>query len=204
MPEATRPRIAPVEPPYEPEAERLLREMMLPATMRDKPTYEAFAQHPPLKFMRTWVKHPTLTEAFQSVRNWVHAGSLVPARERELIALRICAHTGFHAEWGIRVDAYGTKVGLTEAQVEATALPGVSDAWSPEDAALVRFVDELHATSQVGDEVWEQLAQRWSEPQLIELLFLVGWYHTVCFVGTGLRVEGEEWAPAYPAGGIGA
>jgi 4-carboxymuconolactone decarboxylase len=197
------PRIAPVEAPYEPEAEQLLREMMLPAAMRDVPAYQAFAEHPPLAFLRTWVKHPDLTRAFQSVRNFVHAGSLVAARERELLALRICALTGFHAEWGIRVDAYGTKAGLSEEEIEATAIPGVSPVWNEHDRALVQFVDELHETSQVSDEVWAAMTERWSEPELIELLFLVGWYHTVCFVGTGIRVEGEPWAPAYPANGIG-
>ena len=193
------PRISPVEPPYQPDVEEMLREMMLPATMRDVPTYEAFAQHPPLRFMRTWVRHLPLTRAFQDVRNWVHSGSLVPARERELIALRVCARTGFEAEWGIRVDAYGTKIGLSEEAIAATALGDADDpAFEGGDAALVRFVDELHDTSQVSDSTWAALAERWDDAQLIELLFFVGWYQTICFVGNGVRVEGEEWAPPYP------
>jgi hypothetical protein len=88
--------------------------------------------------------------------------------------------------------------------VQATAAPGIDPAWNAEDVALVRMVDELHETSQVPDEAWRLLAERWNEAQLIELLFLVGWYHAICFVGTGIRVEGEPWAPPYPTDGIGA
>jgi alkylhydroperoxidase family enzyme len=177
----------------------MLREMMLPASMRNVATYEAFNEHPPLRFMRTWVHHLPLTRAFQDVRDWVHSGSLVPPRERELIALRVCSRTGFRVEWSIRVDAYGTKVGLSEEAVTATAIGQPDDpAFTVEDAALIRFVDQLHDTSMVTDEVWNQMSGRWSEPQLLELLFLVGWYHAIAFVGNGAQVDGEEWARAYP------
>jgi hypothetical protein len=197
--ENAQPRIAPVEPPYDADTEAMLREMMLPASMRDVPTYEAFAEHPPLKFMRTWVHHLPLTRAFQDVRDWVHSGSLLEARERELLALRVCARTGFRAEWSIRVNAYGTKIGLSEDAVRATALGAADDdAFSPADAAIIRLVDELHDNSRVNDSTWAALAETWSEQQLLELLFYVGWYHAICFFGNGVRAQGEDWAPPYP------
>lgn len=196
------PRIPPMTEPYPPTVTRMLQDMMLPKPMRGQKVYEDFAEQKPLKFMRTWVHHLPLTQAFQDVRDWVHSGSRLPARERELVALRVCALTGFEAEWSIRVFAYGTKIGLSEAIIEATATASPDDAvWPPEDAALVRLVDELHASGNVTDETWHRLAERRDEAELLELLFFVGWYHTIAFVGNGVRVEGEDWAVPYPTPG---
>ncbi len=63
---------------------------------------------------------------------------------------------------------------------------------------LVRFVDELHDSGRVPDELWSSLTERWSAEQLLELLVLVGWYHVIAFVANGARVELEEWAATFP------
>jgi 4-carboxymuconolactone decarboxylase len=196
------PRIAPVAPPYAPEVAQLLGDMMLPKPMRGQQIYDDFAKQEPLKFMRTWVHHLPLTRIFQDVRDWVHSDSVLPARERELIALRVCALTGFEVEWGIRVFAYGTKVGLTESTIEATATCAAGDpVWSQQDSAVIGLVDELHASGGVTDPTWRRVAERWSVPELLELLFFAGWYHTIAYIGNGVRVEGEHWAAPYPAPG---
>jgi len=59
-------------------------------------------------------------------------------------------------------------------------------------------VDELHDTARVSDDLWAALARHWSEPQLLELLLLAGWYHAISFVGNGARVELEAWAARFP------
>jgi len=65
----------------------------------------------------------------------------------------------------------------------------------------VRLVDELHDTARVSDELWAALARHWTEPQLLELLLLAGWYHAISFVGNGARVALEDWAARFPPAG---
>ena len=61
------------------------------------------------------------------------------------------------------------------------------------DSLLLRLVDELHDSSSVSDALWEELAALWTEPQLIELLMLAGWYHAISYtVHVGEHVHAGE------------
>jgi 4-carboxymuconolactone decarboxylase len=71
--------------------------------------------------------------------------------------------------------------------------------WSARQVLLIRLVDELHETSRVSDELWEQLASNWSAEQLVELVALVGQYHTVSFLTNALDVDLEDFAQRFPA-----
>jgi alkylhydroperoxidase family enzyme len=59
--------------------------------------------------------------------------------------------------------------------------------------------DELHATSEISDELWEALRDQWSDEQLIELLILAGWYRTISYVINAARLEPEPWAARLPS-----
>lgn len=193
------PRIPPVDQPFSAEQARVLATMMQPKSVAANPVYQALAQREPTRFFRTWLHNVPLACAFQSVREWMHGSSLVPARERELIALRVCALCGFHAEWGLRVAIYGEKVGLSPEQIRATATgPTEGDPWKASDVVLLQAVEQLHASAHIEDETWERLAELWRPAQLLELLFIVGWYHTLSFVGNGARIAGEEWGAPHP------
>ena len=51
----------------------------------------------------------------------------------------------------------------------------------------------------MSDALWDALAAHWTQPQLLELLLVVGWYHAIAFLLNGFRVEREEWAAVFPA-----
>ena len=61
------------------------------------------------------------------------------------------------------------------------------------------MADSLHASSAVGEGLWQRLGTHFSDEQLIECLLLVGFYHAVSFVVNGLRVELEDYAPRFSA-----
>ena len=75
--------------------------------------------------------------------------------------------------------------GLSAEQVASTAT-GVDAADDPAgqsgDALLVRLADELHDTATVSDELWAQLAGRYTDQQLLELIVTAGWYRTIAYV----------------------
>ena len=182
------PRIAPLEAPFAPEIEASLRAMM----PRNSPL-------PPLALFRVLVRDPRLAEAMTALgRFLLGRDCALDLHDRELVIDRVCARCGCEYEWGVHVTAYGARAGLSPAQLEATRTGDAgAPVWNEREALLVRLVDELHDTARVSDDLWAALAGHWTEPQLLELLLLAGWYHAISFVGNGARVELEEWAARF-------
>jgi len=90
--------------------------------------------------------------------------------------------------------AFGPRVGLEPTQLAATVVGTADDpAWSERDRLLVRLVNELHDTATVSDRLWEALRIHWSVPELLELLFVVDWYHAISYLANSARVELEDW-----------
>jgi len=184
------PRIAPLEAPFAPEIDASLRAMM----PRNSPL-------PPLALFRVLVRDPRLAEAMTALgRFLLGRDCALDLHDRELVIDRVCARCGCEYEWGVHVTAYGARAGLSPAQLEATRTGDAgAPVWNERQALLVRLVDELHDTARVSDDLWAALARHWSEPQLLELLLLAGWYHAISFVGNGARVELEAWAARFPS-----
>lgn len=184
-------RIAPLEPPYSPAVAAALDRVM-PAGV------------PPLALFRTLAVN-------ERVFLRLMAGGLldrgtITLRERELVIDRTCARCGSEYEWGVHVAFFAERVGLTPAQVAATA--GADQSVLPDrERLLLRLVDELHGRAQVSDALWEALRKEWSEEQLIELIALAGFYHLISFVTNALRIPPETYGARFPraaeAGGAG-
>ena len=74
-------------------------------------------------------------------------------------------------------------------------------AGTPEQASVFRLADELHRTSTISDELWQTLAARFDEPQILELIVTAGWYHVIGYVCNGAHVQVEQWARPFPQAG---
>lgn len=189
QPSPTTPRIAPAAPPYPAEVEAALHAMMPPGSDLE-----------PLRAFRTLARHLPLAEAMLPLGRFLLGRALpIGMRERELLIDRVCARCGCEYEWGVHALYFGARVGLTPEELAATVTAGGGDPiWAERDRLLVRLVDELHDTAQVSDGLWTALARHWTEPQLLAMLLLVGWYHAISFVLNGARVELEAYAPRFP------
>ena len=178
-------RIAPVEPPYE-EAAQTRFDAIMPEGVE------------PLVLFRTLARNPRVFERFMA-GGLLDKGS-ISMRDRELVIDRTTARCGSEYEWGVQVAFFGERVGLTPDQVTAIATgPADDPAFEERDQLLLKLCDELHETSQVGDDLWAELTEHWSDEQLIELVVLAGFYHTVSFVTNALRVPLEPYAARFPA-----
>ena len=183
------PRITPLQPPYEPEVEGLLRRWMPPGAAVE-----------PLALFRTLAVHRDLMSRMRPLGSGILGHGTVPARDREIVLHRTCARAGAEYEWGVHAVAFAEAVGLTADQVAATAVGTADDlAWSPGDRALIRLADELHETSTVSDELWEELAGAYDQEQLLELLVIAGWYRALAYVINAARLPAEPWAARFPA-----
>jgi alkylhydroperoxidase family enzyme len=178
-------RLAPVEPPYAEGVAETLASMMPPGM-------------PPLLLFRTVAHNPRVLTKIRN-GNLLDRGSL-ERRHREIVILRTTARCGCEYEWGVHVAYFAEKVGLGPAELVATVHGGADDpVWSDAERTLVRLVDELHDRARVSDTLWEALREHWSEAQLVELVVLVGFYHTISFSVNGLGVALEPDAARFPA-----
>jgi alkylhydroperoxidase family enzyme len=183
------PRIAPLEPPYEPRVADSLAKWMPPAS-----TIE------PLKLFRTLVRSPEMSTGLRALGAAILGPrSSIAPREREILIDRTAALCGCEYEWGVHVTAFGQAVGLTPEALRATAGGAPSDPlWTEREALLLRLADELHQTAHVSDELWCALAARWDVSQILELLVVAGMYHAIAYVANGAQVTLEEWAARFP------
>jgi 4-carboxymuconolactone decarboxylase len=180
---ATSPRIQPLEPPYEPEVEAYLTKL-LPADSGLEP----------LHIFRTLAVNFDLATRMRPLSAGLLAHGTIDPHERELVILRTTVLNGAEYEWGVHATFFKE---LSLEEIEATA--GSADKWTGSDALLIRMCDELHATSEISDELWEALRDQWSDEQLLELLILAGWYRTISYVINAARLEPETWAARLPS-----
>ena len=123
-------------------------------------------------------------------------------RQREIVIDRTTARLGCEYEWGVHITFFAEPAGLTPAHVAAT-VTGRSDAacWSAEDQALVELVDDLVDRRTIGETTWTALCVHFDEPQILEAIALVGFYHTISFLCRGLDLPLESYAARFPVTG---
>jgi alkylhydroperoxidase family enzyme len=66
------------------------------------------------------------------------------------------------------------------------------------DAALLRVVDELDATSGLSDATWALLRARFDDRQLIEIPVVVGNYKLVAYLLNSLQIQPPDDLPRLP------
>jgi alkylhydroperoxidase family enzyme len=156
----------------------------------------------PLALFRTLAVHPELMSRMRPLGSGILNHGEVPPRDREIVLHRTCARAGAEYEWGVHAIAFAQAVGLSAEQLAATAAgPEAADdpCWSEADARLVRLADQLHDTNAVSDELWAQLAECYTDRQLLELVVTAGWYRTLAYVINAARIPLEPWAPRFPS-----
>ncbi len=186
------PRIAPLDPPYDPDIAAALAKWMPPGS-----------KIAPLKLFRTLVRSPEISSRLRALGAGILGPrSLIAPRDREILVHGTAALCGCEYEWGVHATAYGEAVGLTPEALRATASGAANDpVWTGRDALLVRLADELHHTAHVSDQLWTALSAHWDVPQLIELLIVAGAYRLIAYVANGAQVALEEWAARFPESG---
>ena len=181
-----KPRIAPVTSPSPEAAESLAK---LPSQ-----------DGRPLNIFATLAHHPLLLKRFMALGGVFLALNQLPAREREIVILRVAWRTGSVYEFGQHTRA-GLASGLSEDDIARVARTG-SEGWQPADAALLDAVDEIQASDRVGDDTWAELAGRYTEAELLELLALVGFYRMTAGILNSAGVEPEPGAAGWPPGAL--
>ncbi|MEQ0563209.1 carboxymuconolactone decarboxylase family protein [Amycolatopsis sp. NEAU-NG30] len=180
-------RIEPVEPPYDAETADALDRL-----------------GPPLQLFRVWARRPALARGVASWgRYYFSRQSALSVRQRELVIDRTTALCGAGYEWGVHVAAFAAKAGLDAAQIRSLGAGSpAGPCWDAADRAVLVAVDELRATSDLGDATWAELVGAAGEDGALEVLLLCGWYHAISFTVRALRLPPEPGTEPLPAAGI--
>lgn len=179
------PRIAPLEPPYPPAVAADLERIMP----------EGVA---PLILFRTMARNPRVF-ARMFAGGLLDKGAL-SLRQREIVIDRTTARLGCEYEWGVHIAFFAARAGLDDRQVAAT-VQGPADApcWSGAEQALIAAVDDLVDRRTIAPAAWTGLAAHFDEAQILEVIALVGYYHTISFLCRALDLPLESYAARFPA-----
>jgi 4-carboxymuconolactone decarboxylase len=128
------------------------------------------------------------------MRRWLVFGnhvlfkSTVPARERELVILRVGWLCEAEYEWAQHVRI-GKQSGLTDDEVHRIKVGPTAKGWSERDVLLLRATDELHKEACISDPTWQGLNKYYNVQQLMDIVFAVGQYTLVSMALNTLGVQ---------------
>ena len=145
----------------------------------------------PLNVFTTLGRHPELFRAWIGLGSMLLMNGTLSDRDRELAILRTAHLRSCGYEWEHH-SGLALLAGLTEAEVGALRLDSDAHDWADDDRMVLTAADELHASGTLSDATWTELATRFGEHELIELVMLIGHYHMVAFTLNALRVQNEE------------
>lgn len=179
-------RIDAVVPPYQPAVARRL-EAMMPAGA------------PPIGLFRTFVRNLPMAEAMAGWGAYELSRSLsLTMRDREILIDRTCARCGAEYEWGVHVMVFAERVGLTPEQLTSLTHGSPADhCWTWRERLLIRAADALHDASDIDDPLWADLADELTDAELLDVIFLCGWYHAISYAARVTRVDLEPAAPRF-------
>lgn len=149
----------------------------------------------PLNIFGMLGHHPKLLKRFNLLGGFLLNKGLVPAREREIVILRIGWKAKAVYEFG-QHTIIGKDVGLTDAEIAGIA--GGTHEWSAGDAALIAMADDLADDDCVSDATWAALAADWESDQIIELIVTAGFYRLVSGFLNSTGVPLDDGVPGFP------
>lgn len=178
-------RIEPGKPPFSDAVQSVFDRLMPPGV-------------PPLVLFTTLARSERAFSRFMAA-SLLDKGP-VSLRDREIMINRTCARCRSEYEWGVHLSLFAKAVGFSEAEVAATMGPSMSSCWNIHEQLIVRLADELHDTSSISDALWDGLRAEFSDEQIVELILLGGFYHTVAYLTNGLKLPLEQYAARFPQG----
>ncbi len=151
----------------------------------------------PLNIFGTIAHHPRLLKRFMNFAGLFLNKGLLPAREREIVILRVGWNCQSVYEFG-QHTVIGQRVGLSLIEIEALTKTSNEYQWSDRDKTLIAMSDDLCNDNCVSESTWKKLADDWKEDELIELVMVAGTYRLVSGFLNTMGVELDQDTPGWP------
>lgn len=142
-----------------------------------------------LIFSRVLVRHPGMYRTFVPYLAELIARTNLPPRDRQIVCLhmlQLCDET-YEKTHHVTISR---RSGMTDEEI-AAVLAGHGDCLTESDRTVMRATEELFRDQRIGDATWSKLAERYSQQQLMELVFLAGCYQTMAMLtkSFGMQLE---------------
>jgi len=144
-----------------------------------------------LNVFGTLAHHPELLRHWLVFAGYLLSKSTLPPRLRELVVLRVGWRCHSPYEWGQHVWV-GRRAGVTDEDLARIGAGPDVDGWSDAERAALRAADELIDRHTLADATWQALADCFTTPQVLDLVFLVGQYQLVSSALNACRVERDD------------
>lgn len=144
-----------------------------------------------LNIFRTMANHPKMLKKFLVYGGYILAGSTLPARERELVILRIGYLCQAGYEWTQHVRI-AREAGMSDEEIRSCVSGPQTPGLSAADKALLQATDELHHDQHISDAAWAELAKHFSKQQMMDMVMTAGQYTMVSMALNSFGVQLEE------------
>jgi 4-carboxymuconolactone decarboxylase len=150
-----------------------------------------------LNIFGTLANHPDLLRRWLVFATHVLSKSSLGERDRELLILRTGWNCRSRYEWGQHV-LIARRCGITDDEIDRVRSGPEAAGWDGADRLLLQAADELHERQTLDDATWAALADRYTVPQLLDLVATVGNYHLVAMFLNATNVELDAGVPDTP------
>lgn len=150
-----------------------------------------------INLISTLSHHRPLMEAWGPFGGYILRGSTLPDRDREMVILRTAWLNEAEYEWGHHARA-ARAAGMTDEEIRNVAVGENAGPWTSFERYLLRAATELHRGSAISERTWAFLKARYTDQQMIDLIFTVGQYRMVSMALRSIRVEPDEGLEPFP------
>jgi 4-carboxymuconolactone decarboxylase len=142
-----------------------------------------------LNYSRVVAKHTDIYGVYIPFLAQLIENSKLPPRERELVCLRILSLCGETYELGHH-RTIARNGGMSEDEIAAACI-GEGECLSTFDRVVLRATEQLYRDQNISDAEWKELSGRYSEVQLMDLVFLAGCYVMMAMTTKTFGVDPE-------------
>ncbi len=148
----------------------------------------------------TMANHPALAKDWLQFGGHILSRSTLPARDREVLILRIGWLCRSEYEWAQHARI-GKAAGLSDADLQRIMDGPEAAGLAGHDTLLIQAVDELHEDAFISDETWSALAKTYDTQQMMDLVFTVGQYNMVSMALNSFGVQLDPGLTGFPPQG---
>ncbi|HKS55488.1 MAG TPA: carboxymuconolactone decarboxylase family protein [Steroidobacteraceae bacterium] len=150
---------------------------------------EMLASRPDYNVYKTLAHHVDLYNRWSPLGRFVMTESSLPAREREIVMLRMGWLCQSEYEWAQHARIAKAQAGVTSEEIHRIAEGAAAAGWSEFDRTLLRMVDELRYEAMISDGTWQALRAKYSVQQVMEAIYTASQYQLVSMALNTLGVQ---------------
>jgi alkylhydroperoxidase family enzyme len=170
------PYLKPCEPPYSP-------------AVRDDLAGLMPAGEPPIALFRVLAHNPRILSRFRASR--LLDRGLLPARERELLILRVSRLCDCEYEWSVHAAVFAAISDVNKADLRATLQETAEDPLSPRERVMLAAAGELVTRRRLTRPTTAALHSVLGAAEVVELIALVGRYVWVAMIANSAELPLE-------------